>query len=164
MSVIFKKRKKIKAIQLKVSPNVKLVFDRNKQIGENTLEACGILIGRHSEDGKEIRVELATPPSKFDVRKRFSFKIHSKHHQKILSDKFITSQNELVFLGTWHSHPEPKPTPSECDIKDWKKQFKKNKHLFDYMIFAIVGQKQIRYWLVKNGNYSRIKKKCVCYE
>jgi integrative and conjugative element protein (TIGR02256 family) len=163
MFAILKKYKKVQNIKIIVPKDVKLVFDKYKQMEEDGVEACGILIGQHSVDEKII-IDTATAPSKSDKREKHYFKIDSKPHQRILDGKFIESQKESVYLGTWHSHPEPIPAPSKCDIKDWKKQYRLNKHLFDNMIFAIVGITTIKYWIINKSRLSEIKEDLISYE
>lgn len=164
MFAILKKYKKVQNIKIIVSKDVKLVFDKYKQMDEDSVEACGILIGQHSVDKKKIIIDTATSPSKSDKREKYYFKIDSKPHQQILDGKFIESQKESVYLGTWHSHPEPIPAPSKCDIKDWKKQYRDNKHLFDNMIFVIVGKTTIKYWIINKNRLSEIEKDLISYE
>jgi integrative and conjugative element protein (TIGR02256 family) len=151
-------------ITIIIPKNVKTTFKKYKQVSTNSIEACGILIGRHSKDGKKIIIEIATEPSKNDVRKEYSFKMNSKYHQKILDQKFIDSRNESVYLGTWHTHPEPIPSPSKCDINDWKKQYRKNEHLFDKMVFIIVGQFKNKLWLINKGTLYELKEENIIYE
>ena len=161
---MFRKHKTEKKFKVVITQNVSSIFENYKQIKADSVEACGILIGKHSEDGRRITLDFATPPSLNDRRKKYSFKIDSQYHQKVLNQQFYESQNESVYLGTWHSHPEPIPSPSRCDINDWKKQYEKNKCLFDKMIFIIVGESATRYWLINNGEISEIKKECIRYE
>lgn len=164
MFAIHKKYKKTQNTKIIVPRNVKLVLDKYKQMEENSVEACGILIGQHSVDEKQIIIDTATSPSKYDKRGKHYFKMNPKPHQQILDGKFVESQKESVYLGTWHSHPEPIPAPSKCDIKDWKKQYRENKHLFDKMIFVIVGETIIKYWIINKKRLSEIKEDLISYE
>ncbi|MFX9397410.1 Mov34/MPN/PAD-1 family protein, partial [Acinetobacter baumannii] len=52
------------------------------------------------------------------------------------------SNGTSVYLGTWHSHPQNIPTPSNIDYADWKSCILRNpdRQLF----FAIVGIQAIR--------------------
>jgi integrative and conjugative element protein (TIGR02256 family) len=161
---MLKKNREMEKIEIMVSSDVILVFDKYKQFGKDSVEACGILIGRHSVDGRKINIDIASQPSESDIRKKYYFKMDSNHHQQLLDNQFIKSQNESVYLGTWHSHPELIPIPSIWDIIDWKKQFKENKHLFDNMIFIIVGQRVIKYWLINNGVIFEIKQECILHD
>jgi len=135
-----------------VSKSVQEVFNNYRQTKLNHLEACGVLIGNHKINGNMIYLKFATIPQKRDLRKRHSFKLDSVSHQIILDKYFEESDYEDVYIGTWHTHPEDNPKPSNTDIKDWKKQYKANYQLFSKMIFVIVGIKKINYWIIENDN------------
>lgn len=145
-------------IDILISKNVLKIFDSFKQLKKNDKEACGILIGKHSCNGQSIRIEIATKPGKKDIRKRMYYEIKSSHHTKVLEKCFKESKFESVYLGTWHTHPESTPSPSKVDIRDWKKQYKKNSHLFDKMVFAIVGTTEVIYWVIEKGTLKKFKK------
>jgi integrative and conjugative element protein (TIGR02256 family) len=48
----------------------------------------------------------------------------------------------LHFVGEWHTHPEPKPTPSGLDLKSMGDAFVKSRHELNYFIMAIVGNRR----------------------
>lgn len=116
----------------------------------NQNEACGILIGTHSIDESKITITFATEPDYNDKRRKFSFKIKSSKHNKILQNRFSKSGNREVYLGTWHTHPEDHPIPSKCDTVDWLKQYSINRNLFESMLFVIVGIKTNKWFLVND--------------
>lgn len=138
-------------INVVISNNTLDVFAKYRQIKSDHNESCGILIGTHSVDGKRITITCVTEPDEVDVRNKFSFRLRSVKHGDILNKRFQCSGKQEVYLGTWHSHPEIVPTPSYCDISDWMKQFKKNNHIFDMMVFTIVGTSTTLYWIVLKG-------------
>ncbi len=45
----------------------------------------------------------------------------------------------LHCLGFWHTHPEPRPTPSHADITLAKEHAEASKGDFEGLVFAIVG-------------------------
>ncbi len=145
-------------VKVKAEKKVCKVFEFFRQVKNEDKEACGLLIGTHSIDGQNIMIKRATKPGKKDIRKRYSYKIKSKHHTDELDRAFKESNSEEVYLGTWHSHPEKIPHPSWIDKKDWKKQYKKNSKLFDRMVFVIVGLEEVGYWLVDRKGIQKIKK------
>lgn len=135
-------------VMINISREIYETFKHFKQLDKNDTEACGLLIGTHSIDGELLTIKIVTTPGKKDIRKRYSYKIKSKHHVEILKKSFKESNSKEVYLGTWHTHPEDIPTPSSVDIIDWKKQYQKNKHLFEKMIFIIVGRQKILCWSI----------------
>jgi integrative and conjugative element protein (TIGR02256 family) len=55
------------------------------------------------------------------------------------------SSGTCTYLGEWHTHPEPIPTPSVVDRSDWRRRLmtdQTTKPLF----FVIVGMEQTRVW------------------
>ena len=61
------------------------------------------------------------------------------------------SKETRVFVGSWHTHPEPDPTPSETDLKDWARLLAKGRFVGDELLFIIVGTKRIRAWKGTRG-------------
>jgi integrative and conjugative element protein (TIGR02256 family) len=112
MYVISDKATSCNNIILRISKSVQSVFDEYRQIKKNDLEACGILIGNHKIDGNTICINYVTKPQEKDVRGRYSYKMDAAIHQNILEKYFKLSNNEEVYLGTWHSHPESYSMPS----------------------------------------------------
>jgi integrative and conjugative element protein (TIGR02256 family) len=157
-------RVKSKEICIFISNIVKDIFDKFRQYDADNLEACGILIGNHSIDGKQIKIKFATIPQPGDIRKKYSFKINTPMHQEILDQQFKLSKNEDIYLGTWHTHPEKNPMPSRVDIRDWEKQYHTNKHLFDRMIFGIIGVDTINFWIVDEETLYLLEKGSIYYE
>ena len=151
------------SISVFVPKDVEEIFDKHKQIKKFD-EACGILIGTHSLDELKIAISIATEPDINDIRKRFSFKIKSNKHTQLLHKNFEESGRKKVFLGTWHTHPENDPQPSKCDINDWIKQFSSNQHLFDSMLFLIVGLESNSWFIVNESGIFELSDSCIQYE
>jgi integrative and conjugative element protein (TIGR02256 family) len=147
-----------------ISKPVKEIFYQYRQVKNTSLEACGVLIGNHKMNGNIIYVKYATIPHEKDIRRRYSFKLDSASHQNILEKYFKLSENEDVYLGTWHTHPENIPIPSNDDIIDWKKQYNSNKNLFKRMIFTIVGIRKVRYWMIDKNNLVELSGREIIHE
>ena len=109
--------------------------------GDN--EACGVLIGRVSMDGK-VCIEAITEPRPQDQRQRNWFR-RSSVHQDVVEKLFRKSGRELVYCGEWHTHPEPVPSPSETDLAAWSLKLEGGTCVID-PFFIIVGTKRIRAW------------------
>jgi integrative and conjugative element protein (TIGR02256 family) len=164
MYVISDKATSCNNIILRISKSVQSVFDEYRQIKENDLEACGILIGNHKIDGNTICINYVTKPQGKDVRGRYSYKMDAATHQNILEKYFKLSNNEEVYLGTWHSHPESYPMPSRDDIIDWEKQHKSNENIFPRMVFAIIGIKKVKFWITKKCGFFELAERSLKYE
>jgi integrative and conjugative element protein (TIGR02256 family) len=147
-----------------ISNAAKDIFCKFQQNKTSDVEACGILIGNHSLDRKQIKVKFATAPQAGDTRGKHHFKINTPVHQEILNRQFKLSNNEDIYLGTWHTHPEKIPEPSLIDVQDWKKQYHTNKHLFNKMIFAIVGIDIVNFWIIYGNKLRKLEKRNIDYE
>lgn len=154
----------ISKLKLDILKNVKETLLKNIQDKSYKKEACGILIGTHSICNNQVCITSITEPTKKDKRGKYFFKMDSRHHQKILNEAFEKSGNEAVYVGTWHTHPENYPDPSSDDIKDWRKQFKSNKKLFNKMLFCIVGIKEVKFWVITARGISLIDRRNISYE
>lgn len=82
-------------------------------------EACGIIIGEIRS--KSLRVIDISPPADDDERTVYSFYRKSKKHQDYLNKMHEISNGVLQYIGEWHTHPELKPRPSNCDYNGWSK-------------------------------------------
>jgi integrative and conjugative element protein (TIGR02256 family) len=164
MYVIDKITGKEKCCHLIISKSAQDVFYRFRQTRDTYTEACGVLIGNHNIDGKTIYLKFATTPQVKDKRRRYSFELDSDSHQNILDSYFKVSENEDVYLGTWHTHPENVPTPSNNDIADWNKQYMTNKKLFNRMIFTIVGINKTRFWMIEKNKLFEIFGRKILYD
>ena len=58
-------------------------------------------------------------------------------------------------MGDWHTHPEPEPSPSNHDYSNWRTITQKAVFEQDFLVFIIVGTKDIRVWEV-DKNTGRI--------
>jgi len=155
---------KISNFKIIISKEVQTIFKNYKQKNIGDKEACGILIGEHSFKGDRISISKATEPRKEDIRKKYFFKIKSDYHQKYLDECYKNSNYESVYIGTWHTHPEINPFPSKIDTNDWKKQYNKNYHLFNKMIFIIVGLENINAWLIENNKTIKLPNENIVLE
>ena len=83
-------------------------------------EAGGVLLGRYR--GSHIEIVAATYPGKHDIATKYSFSRAAGHHQKIADQWWEKSGGEITYLGEWHTHPEPIPSPSPLDRNEWLSQ------------------------------------------
>lgn len=134
------------------------VWDKYRQLQAKDKEACGILIGSVDIEKDRIWIECATEPMSEDRRWRSRFKLQSNGHQQILNSLHGNSAGKLMYLGTWHSHPEDLPTPSGIDLSEWDKIVAKNDQQIPN-VFAIVGRKENCIFIGKNGEYMKLEKR-----
>lgn len=108
-------------------------------------EAGGTLLGRHLLDSPNLVVDEITVPQRKDKRRRFSF-FRSKSHNDLAYQRWRETKGTMAYLGLWHTHPEPAPTPSQTDLKDWENASRGDSYEGDRLFFIIVGTKEIKVW------------------
>lgn len=97
-------------------------------------ESGGILLGYRR--GNHLHIVTATSPQPDDQRMRFHFFRCDPNHQKAAIGQWNKSGNTMDYIGEWHTHPEPDPTPSSLDMSEWIKICSARK---TSMVFLIVG-------------------------
>ena len=95
------------------------VWQAHRQTTPEAAESFGVLMGTTSLDRREIWIERVTTPMVQDRRSQTSFALRDPGHQQAVCGMFADSGGRAIYLGTWHTHPEPVPTPSGIDRSDW---------------------------------------------
>jgi len=116
-----------------------------QQHERHTLEAGGVLLGRHLLDKSAIIVDQVTTPLPGDRRTRTSFYRSQKRHQKIIDQVWQASNGTCTYLGEWHTHPEPVPMPSMVDWRGWLKRLATDQFT-EPLFFVIVGTQHTCVW------------------
>jgi len=136
--------------KLIILDNIVEKLNRYRQTKRGQNEAGGLLIGRHLLENEHLVVDQITEPSWWDKRFRTSF-YRSDNHNKILHKTWNASGKTQTLIGSWHSHPEPVPTPSKVDWEDWKRTISHGDFAGESLFFLIVGNVKVRVW---GGNRS----------
>lgn len=113
---------------------------------EGQSEAGGVLLGRVLKETGDIIIDEITVPTEGDQRSRFTFYRSRKKHQQAIDMAWEDSQKTCNYLGEWHTHPEPVPTPSSVDLRNWKARLKKDFFDGPCLYFIIVGTETIEAW------------------
>jgi integrative and conjugative element protein (TIGR02256 family) len=132
---------------LKLSEKVVSVFHQYRQLRRKDKEAGGVLLGRFIQNSEDVVVDRVTEPMERDVRKRYFFQKCREDHQRIIHAVWEESNGTCNYLGEWHTHPEPHPTPSPHDLREWKKVLKDTVCDSDKLFFVIVGTKSVEVWV-----------------
>lgn len=117
-----------------------------RQVNKQDFEAGGVLVGRFILGSHDIVIDDISTPMLKDKRKRMFFKRDKKEHQNFLYKIWEESQGTCNYLGEWHTHPEPFPTPSSHDLKEWKRILKEVDCESEIILFIIVGINGINVW------------------
>jgi len=134
------------------------VLNNYRQLTSKCTEAGGLLFGRHLLDCDHIAVDKLSTPQPGDIRERCYF-FRGPQHQKIAVRNWKSSKGTCAYLGNWHTHPEPNPTPSSTDLTDWRNALSNDVFEGDTLYFVIVGTQEISCW-EGNRNSLEIKKLC----
>ncbi|WP_244827095.1 Mov34/MPN/PAD-1 family protein [Caballeronia sp. TF1N1] len=107
---------------------------RYRQIRACAREAGGQLFG--SVDGSVIQILEANGPRREDERTRTSFRSDPISAQREI-DRCV--QRGLVYLGEWHTHPEPRPTASRDDTDALSRLLAKSRLRVNVLFMLIQG-------------------------
>jgi len=139
--------------RLVLTRSVLEVFLKNRQQGTEP-EAGGLLFAEF--DFPLIRIVEASPPHATDKRWRTLFVPNRILQRRLIKKCFKKGRH---FVGEWHTHPEPNPTPSGLDLKSMADAFLKSQHELNYFIMAIVGNKEetLRLWVSAHEGLSHYR-------
>ena len=113
-----------------------------RQHAEDAAEGGGVILG--ARRGPHYQVVAVTEPQKADKRGRFFFVRNGRAHRRLARQAWAESGRANGYLGEWHSHAEPSPTPSHTDTAGWRKLAKQ---LREPLVHVIVGTHDIAAWL-----------------
>lgn len=120
-------------------------------------EAGGVLLGRYLLDSCDVVVDEVTTPQNSDRRSRYSF-FRSSQHEFAARKRWNEEERTLAYLGLWHTHPEPDPTPSGVDRRDWMQAVSGDTFEGNRLFFPIIGTHSIRIWtLSRRGAFRKLK-------
>lgn len=83
-----------------------------------------------------IRISAVTTPHRTDRRWKMLFFPNRILQRRVIKSLF---KKGLHFVGEWHTHPEPNPTPSSLDLASMRDAFLKSGHELNCFIMVIVG-------------------------
>ena len=130
-------------------PSTLMVFARYRQT-RNQPEAGGLLFAEF--DLPFIRIVEASSPHAKDKRWRTLFMPNRTLQRKRIKELFLAGRH---FVGEWHTHPEPDPTPSSLDIESMSDAFEKSSHNLNYFLMVIVGNRtdRLQIWVSAHNKF-----------
>lgn len=131
--------------RIKLTAEVVERLHQYAQLTPGAPEAGGVLLGRYLQESEDVVVDAITEPLPGDKRGRFFFHRAQRAHQQALEQAWRATDGTRTYLGEWHTHPEPNPTPSCVDKWDWRRKLRQDQY-FARLFFFIVGTHQIRGW------------------
>ena len=136
---------------LGISPSAMTSMSNYEQDRSATPEAGGVLLGRRLLDCTEVAVDAVTHPQPTDSRSRYQFFRRRSGHQEAVDDAWAESGGSSVYLGEWHTHPEPSPSASGVDLAAWTERTA-SQPTGEALFFVIVGTDEIAVWEDAPGN------------
>lgn len=130
-----------------LQPVLAPTFHTYRQVASKLTEAGGILLGYRRDP--HLEVTQVTEPGLRDIRRRMFFDRRDESHKRFAIEAWNSSGQFLDYVGDWHTHPEPAPSPSLIDRKQWQ-SFRTNK-AENPMLQVIVGTEEIWVGLVVGG-------------
>lgn len=134
------------AWQLVISETVLRQLYEFRQTDAQSPEAGGTFLGQLLVDDGTGLIETLTIPGKGDRCSRRSFFRSARHQREVLNYWKNTGQTG-TYLGLWHTHPEPIPTPSTVDLTDWKRTIARGIYPGRGLLFAIAGIDGVGFWM-----------------
>jgi integrative and conjugative element protein (TIGR02256 family) len=126
-----------------------------RQLCATDKEAGGQLFARF--EGRDTFITDATPPKPLDIRKRIGFKPNQWIQRLDIKAKYLLGKH---FVGDWHTHPEPIPSPSQVDLTSASECFKQSRHQLKAFVMIIVGTESppngLSVYLVDNSGIKRL--------
>lgn len=138
---------------LQITNKVYDIWEKHRQIKPMDPEAFGVLVGNKDLEIENYGLVEITVPQKEDRCSRMSFTLRDPEHQSIVDHLHKSSQGQLIYFGTWHTHPEKNPHASYIDIRDWKQCRLRNPE--QRLFFIIIGTEKKALYYFQNENLLR---------
>lgn len=141
--------------RLEIASEMVALLRSYAQHGADDREAGGLLLGRLSEGNHLLTIERVTEPLPGDSCTRYTFERDDPGHATTVRKAWAESGGEVACWGTWHTHAEPRPTPSADDLSSWRAD---GRDLGAESFHVIVGTEEIRVWEVtRDGRVRRVE-------
>lgn len=132
---------RINKYEIVFSAEAKFILHSRIQRRKTDTEQGGIVLGKLI--GNKIHILKLSVPTELDSSSRMNFVRHRLSAQIVIEHEFYNSNGQITYLGEWHTHPEPIPSPSGIDIDMIKNQFSKNKIHTDFLVLLIQGLSEL---------------------
>ena len=141
--------------RVRVDGDVANIWAAHRQTEADAAEAFGVLVGTTSKNRKEMWIEAVTTPKGMDQRWRTGFRLLDPAHQEFVDGMFERSEGSMIYLGTWHTHPEARPAPSDIDKNDWRGCHRRNRDR--PLAFVLVGIEEVRVYVQWARRFRRLR-------
>ena len=126
-------------LKINISQEVfRLLGEYEQQLGSN--ENGGVLMGKKAAGKEEYFIEMITVPTEKDRSGQSFFVRNKEAAQKIINEKWRSSEGQTNYVGEWHTHCCRSPIPSRTDHKLMKQIAKDGSSPFKHFFMIILGQ------------------------
>ncbi|WP_226093289.1 Mov34/MPN/PAD-1 family protein [Dickeya oryzae] len=136
-----------------IAEKVYEIWQGLRQLKPMDPEAFGVLVGNKDLEIERYGLVEITVPQKGDRCSRMSFTLRDPEHQRTVDRLYKNSEGQLIYFGTWHTHPEKDPHASYTDIRDWKNCKLRNPG--QRLFFIIIGTEKNALYYFDNENILR---------
>lgn len=128
---------------LELSKSASTLIQRQIKDLDLALESGGVLLGSQViGESRYVITELTLPTPK-DRRGRFFFIRSRLAANKVIKTAWKESLGTVNYLGEWHTHDEPIPTPSETDLRLLRNVIRDESCKYDKQFMLIFAQRGI---------------------
>lgn len=106
----------------------------HRQLTPRHREAGGQLFATFSNNS--IIIKEATGPRRSDHRTRTSYRPDRKAEQQEILERH---RRGLHYVGDWHTHPSPRPTPSDLDYQSIQASVRQSAHQLGGFVLIVAG-------------------------
>ena len=104
-------------------------------------EQCGVLTGSQI-DKVTFRVSKVSPPCVVS-NSRFGCVRDATKANEFITHDYELSEHTRIYMGEWHTHPEPRPLPSGIDFGAIISNFSSSEIYVPFLLMVIVGTETI---------------------
>ena len=120
--------------RLILEPPVVKHLEAHRQLTLRHREAGGQLFATFSDDS--IIIKEATGPRQRDHRTRTSYRPDRKAEQQEILERH---RRGLHYVGDWHTHSSPRPSPSCLDYRSIQASVRQSAHQLNGFVLIVVG-------------------------
>lgn len=114
-----------------------------KQSDSSSSESCGFILGYMNSETNNVTLSSVTLPKQNVFSSRIFCKLKTWVHFPQLREN---ERNKNYYMGTWHTHPQCIPSPSQTDWIDWRETLEKDTTGCEFAFFVIIGVEEFRIW------------------
>lgn len=110
----------------------------HQQIKADSHEVAGVFVGEIYPEEHTIIIKKAIVTHE-ENGSRYNVNLDIKKLQRMIDQEWLKSGKTLLYLGEWHTHPEPFPSPSLTDYLTFSGNYFTSRFAQNILIYTIIG-------------------------